>query len=69
MAEGGPQRPEHRVTPPAGRACKLIDLARSVGEQGGNAELGHDLDRLRDPISPNEGQKLLDRSVHQTRRS
>src|SRR6266850_5248265 len=41
-----------------GRACKLIDLARSVGEQVGNAELGHDVDRLRDPIPPNAGQKL-----------
>jgi len=55
-----------------GRACKLIDLAWSVGQQVGNAELGHDVDRLRDPIPPNEGQKLrsgLDRCVHQTRRS
>ncbi len=50
-----------------GRASKLIDLARPVGQQVGNAELGHDVDRLRDPIAPNEGQKLrpgLDRSVH-----
>src|SRR6266478_7648806 len=55
-----------------GRACKLIGLARSAGQQVGNAELGHDVDRLRDPIPPNEGEKLcsgLDRSVHQTRRS
>ena len=44
-----------------GRACQFIDLARSVGQQVGNAEPGHDVDRLRDPIAPDEGQKLLSR--------
>ena len=47
-----------------GRACELIDLARSVGQQVGNAEPGHDVDRLRDPIAPDEREKPLSRFVH-----
>jgi hypothetical protein len=42
-----------------GRAGKLIDVARSVGQPVGNAEPGRDVDRLRDPIAPDEGQDLL----------
>jgi len=50
-----------------GRACQFVDLLRSVGEEVGNPESGHDVDRLRDPIASNEGQKPrsgLDRSAH-----
>ena len=50
-----------------GRVCQLVDVARSVGQEVGNAEPGRDVDRLRDSIPPNEGQKPrsgLDRSVH-----
>ena len=55
-----------------GRTCQFVNLSGSVGEEVGNAEPGRDVDRLRDPIPPNEGEKPrsgLDRSVHQTRRS
>jgi len=38
---------------------QLVDLSRSVGQQIGDAEPRRDVDRLRDPIAPNEGQKLL----------
>ena len=59
-----------------GRVCQLVNLPRSVGQEVGNAEPGRDVDRLRDPIAPNEGQKPLsgldtrntarvDRSVHE----
>ncbi len=43
----------------AARVRELVDLPRSVGQEVGNAELGRDVDRLRDPIAPNESQKLL----------
>jgi len=58
-----------------GRLRQLLDLPRAVGQEVGNAEAGRDVDRLRDPIAPNEGEKPLsrldtwntarvDRSVH-----
>ena len=34
-------------------------MTRSVGQEVGNAEPRRDVDRLRDSIAPNEGQKLL----------
>ena len=57
------------------RVSQLVDLPRAVGQEVGNAQPGRDVDRLRDPIAPNEGQKTLsgldtrnrarvDRSVH-----
>jgi len=59
-----------------GSVCQLVNLPGSVGQEVGNAEPRRDVDRLRDPIAPNEGQKLLwgldtrntarvDRSVHE----
>ena len=41
------------------RVGQLVDLPRSVGQEVGNLELGRDVDRLRDPIAPKEGQKTL----------
>jgi len=42
-----------------GLVCQLVNLPRSVGQEVGNAETGRDVDRLRDPITPNESQKPL----------
>ena len=42
-----------------GRPRQLLDLPRAVGQEVGNAEPRRDVDRLRDPIAPNEGQKPL----------
>ena len=41
------------------RVRELVDLPRSVGQEIGNAVLGRDVDRLRDPIAPDESQKWL----------
>jgi hypothetical protein len=49
--EAWPMRP--------GRVSQLVDLPRAVGQEVGNAEPRRDVDRLRDPIAPNEGQKAL----------
>ena len=49
------------------RMRQLVDLPGSVGQEVRNAELGGDVDHLRDPIAPDEVQKPLsglDRSVH-----
>ena len=64
--------------PPMSR--QVVNLSRSVGQEVRNAGPGCDVDRLRDPIVPNEGQKPLsgletrntagvDRSVHCGRHS
>ena len=42
-----------------GSVCQLVNLPGSVGQEVGNAEPRRDVDRLRDPIAPNESQKLL----------
>ena len=47
------------------RVRQLVDLSRPVGEEVGNAQLGRNVDRLRDPMAPNEGEKSLSRFVHE----
>jgi hypothetical protein len=65
--EARPMRPR--------RVSQLVDLPRAVGQEVGNAEPRRDVDRLRDPIAPNEAQEPLsgldtghrarvDRAVH-----
>jgi len=47
------------------RVRQLVDLLRPVGEEVGNAQPGRNVDRLRDPMAPNEGEKSLSRFVHE----